>query len=672
MNIHCSCMHACMICGGLQRSAGIVAVLGLLTLLSSTAFAAETAAARVVTSPDGKISLAIHTDSPLGYSITVDGKPVLLRSRLGLELAGDVKLGEKLIALAEERRVSDQHWENKYGKNSDVRDHYNELDLLVLGGERRFLINARAYDDGVAFRYVLPKQDGMDAFVVMRDATEFVFADDHQVWAGWNVAASNIPEGGFIGSQEWRFLPNKLSGLNPNFKYGMPFLVQTPAAYVAITEADLLDWSGMWLAPKAGAANTLETHLAPPREQGKAGLVETATPHNSPWRTFLIARQPHELIQSDLVLNLSTPSKIADTSWIKPGIAAWDWWVGTSQMNTASLKQFIDLAADMNWPYMLIDAGWSQGSILQVRPQVDLPELVRYAKEKNVRLWLWTHWTTINNNDMYKQAFPLYEKWGIAGVKIDFMDRDDQWMVNWYEKIAQAAAESHLMVNFHGAHKPAGLNRTWPNQITREGIQGNEYNKFGGDKVSPEHKATLPFTRVLAGPADYTPGGFLNRQPSQFRQSNSNPMVQGTRANELAMFILIESPVANACDSPAHYKDQNGNYKPGMDFLKGLPTVWDETKGLAGEVGKYVVEARRNGKNWYLAAICDRNARELSVPLKFLGEGNWKAMLWEDAPDSDQNAENVVKNEKYLRSSDTLQLKLAPSGGVVAILTPEK
>ena len=452
----------------------------------------------------------------------------------------------------------------------------------------------------------------------------------------------------------------------------MPFLVQTPAAYVAITESDLLDWSGMWLVTKTGAKNTMEAQLAPPRDQGQTGLVQGTTPHNSPWRTFIIGRQPCELIQSDLVLNLSTPSKLADTSWVKPGLSSWNWWSGSSRMNTASLKQFIDLAADMNWEYALIDAGWSAGqsNILEVSPNVDMPELVRYAKEKNVRLWVWAHWTAADRNDTYKQAFPLYEKWGIVGVKIDFMDRDDQWMVNWYEKIAKTAAESHVMVNFHGAHKPAGLNRTWPNQITREGVQGNEYNKFGGDKESPEHKATLPFTRVLAGPGEYTPGGFLNRQPSQFRQSNNNPMVQGTRTSELAMFILIESPVACACDSPAHYKDQDGKYQPGMDFLKGLPTVWDETRSLAGEVGKYVVEVRRSGKSWYLAAITDRNARQLSVPLKFLGAGDWKVTLWEDAPDSDQNAEHLVKNERTVRPADTLPLKLAPSGGTVAIFSP--
>ena len=659
-------------------------LIGTVLFLCSPATAAEAGAAREVRSPDGKVAITIHTDAPLGYSITVDGKPALVRSRLGLELADNIKLGEKPVVQSEERKSADTHWENHFGKNRDVRDHYNELSLTLKEGDRTFGVVARAYDDGVAFRFVLPKQPGMDSFTVTRDATELTFADDCQVWAGWNnPEGPSRPEGGFIGSQEWRYLPNTLSGLNPSFKHGLPFLVQTPAAYVAITESDLLDWAAMWLAPKAGARNTLEVQLAPPipaqpwrartppKKKPAAqpappivptqkGLVEAKTPHNSPWRTFIIGRQPHELIASDLVLNLATPSKLADTSWIKPGMSSWGtWWPNVGRNNLPALKEYIQLAADMGWQYQLSEIG--DKSIV--------PELVAYGKERGVRIWLWFHFNDFIDSKVYRRDFPMYAKWGIAGLKIDFIDRDDQWAVNWYEDIAKTAAENHLLIDFHGAYKPTGLNRTWPNQITREGIQGNEYNKWS-TKETPEHRATLPFTRVLAGPGDYTPGGFANRQPSQFRSGARPTQVQGTRASELAMFILIESPFTVACDSPADYKDPQGKYLIGMDFLKGLPTVWDETHGLAGEVGKYVVEVRRNGKNWYLAAICDRNARELPVPLAFLGDGDWKVTLWEDAPDSGENAEHLVKNEKTVRQSDTLQLKFAPSGGTVGISRP--
>jgi len=664
-----------------------IVLIGTILLSCSAVTAAAAGAAREVRSPDGKIAITIHTDAPLGYSITVDGKPLLVRSRLGLELADNVKLGEKPVFVSEKRRSADAHWVNQFGKNRNVRDHYNELSLTLKEGDRAFGVIARAYDDGVAFRMVLPQQPGMDSFTVTRDATEFTFADDDPVWAGWNNPdGKSRPEGGFVGSQEWQFAPNKLSGLNPAYKHGLPFLVQTPAAYVAITESDLLDWSGMWLVLKAGAKNTLEAQLAPPLPvqpwparrattegnseaetpppiaPAQTGLVVAKTPHNSPWRTFIIGRQPYDLIQSDLVLNLATPSQLADTSWIKPGMSSWGtWWPNMGKNDLPTLKQYIQLAADMSWPYQLSE----------IEDKSIVPELVDYAKERGVRVWLWFHFNDFIDSAVYKRDFPMYAKWGLAGLKIDFIDRDDQFAVKWYEDIAKTAAENHLLIDFHGAFKPTGLNRTWPNQITREGIQGDEYNKWS-TKETPEHRATLPFTRVLAGGADYTPGGFANRQPSQFRPNTKPTEVQATRAGELAMFILIESPFEVACDSPDDYKDKDGKYLPGMDFLKGLPTVWDETRGLAGEVGKYVAEARRSGKNWYFAAICDRHGRELPVPLNFLGKGEWKVTLWEDAPDAGENAEHLVRNEKTVRPSDTLQLKLAPSGGTVAIFSPAK
>ena len=262
---------------------------------------------------------------------------------------------------------------------------------------------------------------------------------------------------------------------------------------------------------------------------------------------------------------------------------------------------------------------------------------------------------------------------GVAGLKIDFIDRDDQWAVNWYEDVVKVAAENHLMIDFHGAYKPTGFERTYPNQITREGIQGNEYNKWS-TRETPEHRATLPFTRGLVGPADYTPGGFLNRQPSEFVavqtvKSGGSTQVQSTRAGELAMFLLIESPLTVACDSIENYRTETAP-QPGLNFLKALPTTWDETHGLAGEVGQYVVEARRHGASWYVAAIADRNGRELSVPLSFLGKGKWKVRLWQDASDSASHPEKLDTSEKVISSPDVLALKLAPSGGMVAIFSP--
>ena len=282
-------------------------------------------------------------------------------------------------------------------------------------------------------------------------------------------------------------------------------------------------------------------------------------------------------------------------------------------------------------------------------PELDMDEVRRFADERGVRLWLWLHWTdvdrTVANKDIaYKKAFPLYEKWGIAGVKIDFMDRDDQEMVNWYEKITAAAAEHKLMVNFHGAFKTSGFDRTYPNQVTREGILGNEYNKWS-DRVTPEHKLTLPFTRYLEGPADFTPGGFLNRQPGQFKTNVKPTQVQGTRAAELALFVCYDSPVCCVCDHPDHLRDQ-----PGADFLKIVPTVWDETRVLDGAVGEHLVMVRQSGDDWYLGAMTNREPREIPVKLDFLDGGRWKLKLWQDADDSGENAEHLDRRRANCRA----------------------
>jgi alpha-glucosidase len=398
------------------------------------------------------------------------------------------------------------------------------------------------------------------------------------------------------------------------------------------------------------------------------GTVKADTPHRSPWRVLMIGRHPGRLIESEIIRNLSTPTEITDSSWVKPGMMAWDhWWSGDTVMDTATIREYIQLAADMGWPYQLIDWGWygeanrPEADITKVIDELDMPEVRRIAQQKNVRLWLWLHWTDVDRNDAYKTAFPLYKEWGIAGVKIDFMDRDDQEMVQWYEKITRAAAENQLLVNFHGAFKTSGFDRTFPNQITREGVLGNEYNKWSG-RISPEHKVTLPFTRYLAGPADFTPGGFLNRQPQTFH-SQKPTQVQGTRAAELALFVVYDSPLACVCDHPDHYRDQLG-----ADFLRIVPTVWDDTRVLDGAVGEYLVMARQSGDDWFLGALTNGQSRDLKIKLDFLAPGTWKMQQWKDGPDAAQNAEDLAVEDRSVQAGDTVELHLAPAGGAVARL----
>ena len=595
-----------------------------------------------VKSPDSTIELTVHGNGALTYSVSVDGKALLVDSRLGLKFKDGVTLGANIRLAKVERNQSDTTWENRTGKRRTVHDRHNELRVFcVEQSGRPFEIVVRAFDDGIGFRYELPKalSAATQDFVLEEEQTQFAFPENYACYAGENenTGKSGNPIG-YVGSQESEYMPMRLGDLPTDQVRMVPLLVKTPAAWVAVTESELFDWAGMWLNRAAQAGPTAGVTLAArlsPRPDGQ-GLVKSSFPRHSPWRTLLIARQPGRLVESDLILNLASPCVLTDTSWIKPGIASWDWWSQVTRPSTATYKGFIQFSTDMGWPYTLLDAGWSsRNSITQGSPSVNMEELLAFAKEKRVRLWLWLHWTSVDRNAAYEEAFPLYEKWGIAGVKIDFMNRDDQDMVNWYEKIAKSAADHHLMVDFHGAFKPTGMIRTYPNQITREGILGNEYNRWSS-RVTPEHKVTLPFTRMLAGPADFTPGGFLNRPLAQFQFNVQPTQVQGTRCAELALFVCLESPIINAADDP----------------------------------GEHVVIVRRNGARWFLGALTDRNGRELPVPLKFLGAGKWKVTLWEDASDSDQNGEHLVKSDRTARPSDTLHLKLAPAGGAVAVFSP--
>jgi alpha-glucosidase len=621
-------------------------------------------------SPDGRIVVEVSAVGALTYRVLVDGVPVLKESRLGLRLHDGTELGREVEPGKVARTESDSTWANPLGKNRDVRNHYREMRLALReksAGGRAFTVTFRAFDDGVGFRYSLPATAPAKEFVLDEELTEFAFTGDQTCFAG------EQEKKGFAGSQEWEFRRMPLSEVPADTVVGLPVLVHTSAAWVALAEADLTDWSGMWLsraAKPAGQGVTLRAKLAP-RLDGE-GLVKAVLPHDSPWRVLIIGREPGRLIESNLVLNLSPSSQIADPSWIKPGLMAWDhWWSGGTIMDTATIESYIQLAADMHWPYQLIDWQWygkpaqPDSDITRVNPALDLAEVRRFAAEHGVRLWVWLHWTDVDRNDAYQKAFALYEQWGIAGVKIDFMDRDDQVMVDWYEKITRAAAAHHLMVNFHGAFKPTGMNRTWPNQITREGVLGNEYNKWS-TRVTPEHKVTLPFTRYLVGPGDFTPGGFLNRTPAQFQTNVSPTQVQGTRAAQLALFVIYDSPIGCVCENPDYLRGQ-----PGADFLRQVPTVWDETRVLSGAVAEQIVVARRAGADWYLGALTNSNPRRLPVKLDFLGRGRWNLRWWHDAADSAEKAEHLEFEERDVTAADTLDFNLAPAGGAVARLVRE-
>ena len=415
--------------------------------------------------------------------------------------------------------------------------------------------------------------------------------------------------------------------------------------------------------------------------------VIAQTPVRSSWRVLMIADNPGRLVESNLVVNLNPPSAIGDASWIKPGKTAWciGWWNGRQAKGLAKLgtnnetaKYYIDFAARNKFEYMLIDGPWSAHAptpagqvgygtgesrevLTKSAPDIDMPMLVEYAKSKNVRIWVITRFR--DTSDQIDEAFAQFEKWGIAGVKIDFLDRTDQWMMNWYRTAAKKAAEHHLMIDFHGAVKPDGSARTYPNVLTREGVMGEEYNRWSA-RVTPRHNVTLAFTRMLAGPMDYTPGGLDNVTKENFAP-RSAPMVMSTRTHQTALYVVFESELQMLGDFPDAYDGQKE-----LEFLKAVPTSWDETRVLNGAPPKYVTIARRRGNEWFVGSITDWDARDIDVPLSFLGSGAYDAEIYSDGPKAAAQPTDSVVEKRRVNAQTVLKLKLAPAGGSAIRLVP--
>ena len=448
---------------------------------------------------------------------------------------------------------------------------------------------------------------------------------------------------------------------------GLPFLMDYGNnCWVAITEAVIDNYPAFYVGTN-GKENNLTTKLAPLPGEDVAGVKARFDDEvYTPWRVVMIGETPGTLIESEIIQNLNAPCAIADPSWIKPGISAWDhWWSGEVKMEMPVIKQYIDLASQMGWPYMLVDWQWygkfntPEADITKWAPQIDMPEIISYAKSKNVKILIWLYNSDVNRNSAYKKAFPLYQKWGVAGVKIDFMDRDDQDMVNWYHDIIKCAAENHLMVDFHGAYKPDGIIRTYPNMITREGVMGNEYYKFS-EKMSPEHNVKLAFTRMLAGQMDYTPGAFLNVTKEQFKKQVP-AIVWNTRAAELSKFVNYESPLTVVCDHPDNILNQ-----PGSDFLKIVPTTWDDIRFLDGYPGEFVAIAKRTGNDWFVGVMNNSKEKEVSIKLDFITAGEHMIEIWADAKDANKEPKNLKISSQQVKAGDLLKIKLANNGGWVA------
>jgi alpha-glucosidase len=628
-----------------------------------------------VKSPDGSIEMTISADNgQLAYTVTFKGKPVIDRSSLGLDIQDQPFLGSNLRIVRSTPGEVNETYNMLHGKANPVRNNCRTLAVELeetRGPNRKMTLEARAYNDGVAFRYLVPDQPILKQLRLAGEKTEFQLAKDGTTYP--------LLLAGFQTSYEDDYHVLPLSGLHPDSLAALPFLAELPGtAWVAITEAYIENYAGMYLTHSALRSRTLVSTLAP--SMNEPGLaVATATPARSPWRVIMIGAEPGRLVESNIVINLNPPSAIADTSWIKPGKTAWDWWSGSNAegvsfkpgMNTATMEHYIDFAAEAGLEYMLVDAGWalkgngpndSGSDLTRTNPEIDMPHILAHAREKKVGVWLWAHWTDIARQ--MDEVFPLFQKWGVVGVKIDFMNRDDQWMVDYYRRVVKKAAEHHLMIDFHGAFKPDGLRREYPNLLTREGVMGLEYSKWSA-RITPEHNLMLAFTRMLAGPMDYTPGGFDNVTREEFAQRNLKPDIMGTRAHQLALYPIFESALQMLSDYPGAYRGQKE-----LEFLRQVPAVWDETHVVGGRPERYISIARRHGRDWFVGSITGWEPREIDLPLEFLGRGEFVAEIWSDAPDAATSPKHTTREEKRVNSGTVLRVKMAPGGGQAIHIRP--
>jgi alpha-glucosidase len=655
------------------------AILGLAVTGSGSCGGREAPSRAAATSPDGRIRLELSLDggnSPV-YSVSFRGKPVIRPSRLGVDMVAGAALGRDATIEDVRSRAIDETYIQHPGKRSRVVARGEEVTVTLRekgASPRRWEVVLRAYDDGAALRYRFLAQESRRDLAIVGERTRIHLPDDAVAYA--------LPLDGYTTSHEARYQKKRVNEFPGDWLLGLPMLAELPGTgWLAVMEANLNDYAGLYLARDAEAGSVLTTRLSPrPGDPGIA--VRASLPHESPWRTFLIADKVERLVESDLVLNLNAPCALGDTSWIKTGKTTFPWWNGFYEervpfkmgLNTETAKYYIDFCAEAGIPYHSLDGldnvAWYGGTIVPYEGAditrgiagLDLREVLRYAATKGVKIRLWMHWQAAVKH--MERAFPLYREWGVEGVMLDFMDRDDQEMVKFLRRALEKAAENHLTVTLHGVAAPTGLERTFPNLLTNEGVLNLEYDKWDKLGVPPEHELTVVFTRMLAGPLDFHQGSFRGVPAEQFRARNDAPLVIGTPCRMLASYVVFQNHLPMVADYPSSYRGH-----PALPVLAAIPTTWDDTRCLAGRVGELVVIARRNGTEWWVGAMGGREARDVEIPLGFLGPGRFRAELWRD--DTDAPA-RLARNSRDATAADVLRVPLAPAGGLLVRLSPAK
>jgi len=622
-------------------------------------------------SPNKQIEVRIRTGDRIQYDVLFKGTALLQNSTFSIDIDHNTLGIQPRVRDTKQRSYDGTLEPPVRQKFAKVRENYNELRLEMEGN---YAVVFRAYNEGTAYRFEtsLPQTE----VKVYSEEVSLHFTGDYTAYYPL--------EESFFSHNERKYLPFKLKEIPPSSIASLPAVVDTVnGVKVAVAEADIENYPGLWL--KGTSSNGLAATFPPyplmeVLERDRDFRVTEAADYIAvtrgtrtyPWRLLGIAEKDGDLITNQLVWLLAKPSQVEDTSWIKPGKVAWDWWNALNLsnvdfktgVNTQTYKYYIDFAAKNGLQYIILDEGWYKlGNVMEVVPEINMEELTAYAKQKNVGIILWVVWKSLD--DKFDEALDQFQKWGIKGIKIDFMQRDDQKLIDFYYKTCRETAKRHMLVDFHGGQSQITMTRTWPNMISGEGVRGMEWSKWSADS-EPQHNVTLPFTRMFLGPMDYTPGAMLNATKKTFAPIFERPMALGTRCHQLAMYVVFESPLQMLSDSPTNYMRE----PEAMEFLSPVPSVWDETKVLDAKIGEYVLVARRSGRDWYVSAMTNWTGRDLEVDLSFLPSGTFSMEAYQDGVNADRFASDYKKTKTQVSNSQKLKITLAPGGGWAARIHP--
>lgn len=650
----------------------------LTALITVFCFIFSAGAQKIVTfsSPDGNIRFVFRlAGNAATYSVYYKGARLIEPSSLSLSFLQTGDFSKDLILHQPIRRNGEDNYSLLVGKTKFVHDQYREMELPLeerSGHRRRINVLVRIFNDGLAFRYVFPQQAGWESFQLASENTTIRCNGDPI------LLASFLPN--FTSSHEGRYTRLPISRVVSDTLMDMPVLLEYPGkVYMAITEAQLLDYAGMYLVKQDGV---LKSKLSPLPDQ--PGIcVKANLPHRSPWRVLLISDRAGALLESNILTSLNEPCALPDTSWIRPGKTDFHWWNGditpdttfSPGVNFETNQYYIDFCSRNKIDYHTVigygGTAWYKNDGISYAPGphsdvttpvpgLDMKAICDYAREKGVGIRVWVHWQALYPN--IDKAFDQFQRWGLKGMMVDFMDRDDQEIVNIQTEILQKAAGHHLHIQFHGAYKPTGLSRTYPNELTREGTLNYENDKWG-NPITPDDDINVVFTRLLAGPTDYHLGGFRAVPPSAYKAQYTRPLVLGTRCHMLAMYVVLESYLPMVCDYPAAYEGQ-----PGFDFIKAIPGTWDQTLVPVAAPGQSVTITRRKGTDWFVGTINNGTARTVTIPLSFLPPGQYEATIYSDSEEAAAKPNELNRQTRTVSSTDTISARLASGGGQAVLL----